>query len=37
MKKFCALLCIVTVAFSIAACGNIQAQKHIFKMEQRRL
>lgn len=26
MKKFCALLCIATVAFSMAACGNIQAQ-----------
>ena len=26
MKKFCALLCAMTVVFSIAACGNIQAQ-----------
>jgi hypothetical protein len=26
MKKFCALLCIVTVIFSMAACGTIQAQ-----------
>ena len=26
MKKFCALLCIVTVVFSMAACGTIQAQ-----------
>ena len=26
MKKFCALLCIVTVIFSMAACGNIQAE-----------
>ena len=26
MKKFCALLCMVTVIFSMAACGTIQAQ-----------
>ena len=33
MKKFCALLCIVTVAFSIAACGNIQAQTPVDQAE----
>ncbi len=33
MKKFCALLCIVTVAFSIAACGNIQVQTPVDQAE----
>lgn len=33
MKKFCALLCIVTVVFSMAACGNIQAQTPVDEAE----
>ena len=33
MKKFCALLCIVTVIFSMAACGNIQAQMPVDQAE----
>ena len=33
MKKFCALLCIVTVVFSMAACGTIQAQTPVDEAE----
>ncbi len=33
MKKFCALLCIVTVVFSMAACGTIQAQTPVDQAE----
>ena len=33
MKKFCALLCMVTAIFSMAACGNIQAQTPVDEAE----
>ena len=33
MKKFCALLCMVAVIFSMAACGNIQAQMPVDQAE----
>lgn len=33
MKKLCALLCVVTVAFLMAACGNIQEQTPVDEAE----